>query len=84
MSLELRNHVTTADADDGVALLDEISGQYWQLNGSGAQVLRLMLDGATQQDAVDLLTSRYRVTRERADEDVTLLIASLQEAGLAQ
>lgn len=84
MSLVLQNHVTTADADGGVALLDERSGQYWQLNGSGALVLRLMLDGASEDDSIELLTSRYRVTWERANTDVTSLVTALREAGLAK
>ncbi|HEV7451226.1 MAG TPA: hypothetical protein VGO16_07530 [Pseudonocardiaceae bacterium] len=32
MTLQLRADVSTADTDDGLVLLDERAGRYWQLN----------------------------------------------------
>ena len=36
MTLKLRDGVSAADTDYGIALLDEDSGQYWNLNPTGA------------------------------------------------
>ena len=40
MTLKLRDGVSAADTDYGIALLDEDSGQYWNLNPTGALALR--------------------------------------------
>ena len=36
MTLKLRDGVSTANTDYGVMLLDEYSGQYWNLNPTAA------------------------------------------------
>ena len=60
MTLKLRNGVSTADTDYGTTLLDEDSGQYWNLNPTGALVLRTLLDGGTPAQAVQELTEPVR------------------------
>ncbi|USA02001.1 hypothetical protein NCG97_17145 [Streptomyces lydicamycinicus] len=35
----------STDTDDGTVLLNERTGRYWQLNATGGQVLRQLLDG---------------------------------------
>jgi hypothetical protein len=47
MMLQLRDGVSAADTDYGMALLDEDSGQYWNLNPTAALALRTLLDGGT-------------------------------------
>ncbi len=47
MTLTLKPDVTATDTEDGLVLLDQRSGRYWQLNRSGATTLRLLLDGHT-------------------------------------
>jgi hypothetical protein len=80
MVLELEPYVSSSDTEGGIVLLDELTGRYWQLNGSGAFVLQAMLDGATESTATELLISRYQVTEDQAAEDVATLIKSLREA----
>lgn len=84
MSLRLRADVSLAETDDGMVLLDERSGRYWQLNSSGALALRRLLEGATLEDVVKALVSRYPVSRERAGSDVTALVESLRKARLVR
>ncbi|MBC3844429.1 PqqD family protein [Streptacidiphilus sp. 4-A2] len=43
----LRPHVTATPSGRGMILLDTRSGKYWQLNDTGALVLRNLLRGAT-------------------------------------
>ncbi|MGH8896647.1 MAG: lasso peptide biosynthesis PqqD family chaperone [Egibacteraceae bacterium] len=82
MTLRLRADVSTADTDDGLVLLDERAGRYWQLNATGALVLRTLLDGSTPQQTAALLADRHAVTTEQAAADVTALLEHLLAAGL--
>ena len=84
MTLKLRDGVSTANTDYGVMLLDEDSGQYWNLNPTAAVVLRTLLDGGSPQQAVQELASRYSVDAGAASRDVQDLVAELHSAGLVR
>ena len=58
MTLKLRDHVSAAQTDYGIALLDEDSGQYWNLNPTGGLVLHTLLDGGTPHQAAQALTEQ--------------------------
>jgi hypothetical protein len=82
MTVQLRADVSTADTDDGVVLLDERAGRYWQLNPTGALVLRLLLDGAAPYQVVQALTDRHPVSTEQAAADIGALLERLRAAEL--
>lgn len=82
MPLQLRADISTAQTDDGLVLLDERAGRYWQLNRTGAHVLRLLLDGTTPHQAAQTLTDRHAVSSEQASADVSALLKRLHDAGL--
>ncbi|HWD45723.1 MAG TPA: lasso peptide biosynthesis PqqD family chaperone [Actinomycetota bacterium] len=84
MSLKLRDGVSAADTDYGIVLLDEDSGEYWNLNPSAARVLRLLLDGGTPAEAARRLTERYAVDADGAGRDVADLVERLRSAGLVE
>jgi hypothetical protein len=84
MTLKLRDGVSTADTDYGMALLDEDSGQYWNLNPTAALALRTLLDGGTPAQAVQELTEQYAVDAETASQDVEDLLGELHSAGLVK
>ena len=84
MTLKLRDGVSTANTDYGVMLLDEGSGQYWNLNPTAAVVLRTLLDGGSPQQAVQELTSQYSVDAGTASRDVQDLVGELHSAGLVR
>ncbi len=84
MTLKLRDGVSTADTDYGTALLDEDSGEYWNLNPTGALVLRTLLGGGTPVQAVQQLTEQYAVDADTASRDVQDLVGGLHAAGLVQ
>jgi hypothetical protein len=81
-TLKLRDGVSTADTDYGIALLNEDSGEYWNLNPTGALVLRTLLEGGTSTDAVQALVERYNVDAGTASQDVQDLLSGLDSAGL--
>jgi hypothetical protein len=84
MTLKLRDGVSTADTDYGMALLDEDSGQYWNLNPTAALALRTLLDGGTTAQAVQELTEQYAVDTDTASQDIEDLVGKLRSAGLVK
>jgi hypothetical protein len=84
MTLELRDGVSAAETDYGVMLLDDASGQYWNLNPTAALVLRTLLDGGTPAQAVKKLTEQYSVDADTASQDVQDLVGELHLAGLVK
>jgi Coenzyme PQQ synthesis protein D (PqqD) len=84
MTLKLRDGVSTADTDYGLMLLDEDSGQYWNLNPTAAVVLRTLLGGGTPEQAVVELTGQYQVDADTAKGDIQDLVGELHSAGLVR
>lgn len=84
MPLTLREGVSAADTDYGIALLDEDSGEYYNLNPTAALVLRTLLNGGTREQAVQELTEQYAVDTDTASQDVEDLIGELHSAGLVR
>lgn len=82
MTLKLRDGVSVADTDYGVALLDEDSGKYWNLNPTAALALRTLLDGGTTAQAAKELTEQYAVDADTANKDVEDLLVELRSVGL--
>jgi hypothetical protein len=82
MRLRLREGVSATDTEYGSILLDERSGDYFQLNATGTLVVRLLLADRSPAEAADALAEEFGVDRSRALADVTALTAALQEARL--
>jgi hypothetical protein len=82
MTLKLRDGVSVADTDYGMALLDEDSGKYWNLNPTAALALRTLLDGGTTAQAAKELTEQYAVDADTANKDVEDLLVELRSVGL--
>ncbi|MFI1969678.1 lasso peptide biosynthesis PqqD family chaperone [Streptomyces cinnamoneus] len=78
----LRQDVSAVEVEDGMVLLDERTGRYYQVNGSGAVVLGALLGGGGEEEAADALTERYDVDRERALADVGRIVGQLRATGL--
>ena len=84
MTLQLRDGVSAADTDYGMALLDEDSGPYWNLNPTAALALRMLLEGGTTAQAVQELTAQYSVDAGTASQDIEDLVGQLHSAGLVK
>src|SRR5215212_6714625 len=82
VTLKLRDGVSTADTDYGIALLDEDSGQYFNLNPTAALALRTLLDGGTTAQAAKELAEQYAVDADTANKDVEDLLVELRSVGL--
>jgi hypothetical protein len=84
MTLKMREGVFLAEIEYGIALLDEDSGQYWDLNPSGALILQTLLAGGTPARAAEELTKQYEVDLDSASRDVQELVGVLRSAGLVK
>ncbi|MGH3569414.1 MAG: lasso peptide biosynthesis PqqD family chaperone [Pseudonocardia sp.] len=82
MSLRLHYDVSTATTVDGIVLLNERSGRYWQLNQSGSATLRSLLNGDSPATAAQNLAATYDISLARAAADVDALVAALRTAAL--
>ncbi|MGW0808624.1 lasso peptide biosynthesis PqqD family chaperone [Nonomuraea sp. NPDC002799] len=80
--MRLNAEVSTADTEYGMILLHERSGRYWQLNETGALIVRTLLDGGSAEQAVRRLTEHYAVGPSQAEQDVQTLVAGLAAAGV--
>jgi hypothetical protein len=79
---KLRADVSAVSVEDGMVLLDERTGRYYQVNGSGAVVLTILIGGGGRQEAADALVERYDVDRDRALGDAGTIIDRLSATGL--
>jgi Coenzyme PQQ synthesis protein D (PqqD) len=84
MALKLRPGVFEAETEYGIVLLDGDSGEYYDLNPTGAFVLRTLLDGATAGQAAQALTEEYAVGLNDATQDVRELLAHLRTTRLVE
>jgi Coenzyme PQQ synthesis protein D (PqqD) len=82
MPFQLSPDVAVTDIDDGLVLLHQRTGRYWQLNPTGTTVLRSLLAGQSVSGAAEELTARYQVEGEQALSDVAALVAGLRAARL--
>jgi Coenzyme PQQ synthesis protein D (PqqD) len=83
MSLRLRPDISACDTQNTLILLDQRRGRYWQLNTTGAAVLRALLSGATPTQIATRLSTARPVTLQRATADINALIEHLIHARLA-
>ncbi|MER5345413.1 lasso peptide biosynthesis PqqD family chaperone [Streptomyces mirabilis] len=84
MKLTLARDVTLTVVDTGAVLLDGRRGRYWQLNHSGAGVLRQLLDGKAPDTAAAGLCAAAPVSDDQARQDVQALIDALSAAKLVE
>ncbi|MFI8218686.1 lasso peptide biosynthesis PqqD family chaperone [Streptomyces sp. NPDC085932] len=84
MALRFGPDVSTAETAYGTVLLDERSGDYWELNPTATLVVTTLLRGGDEAAAADALVARFDVDRAGAERDVTALVRELREAGLVR
>ncbi|MEU8780899.1 lasso peptide biosynthesis PqqD family chaperone [Streptomyces sp. NPDC048637] len=82
MPIRLHPDVVATDTDDGTVLLNERTGRYWQLNSTGGQVLRQLLDGHEPARIAADVADHHRIDLHRAELDVTAVIGQLRTAHL--
>lgn len=84
MAVKLRAGVLEAETEYGIVLLEEKSGEYWNLNHTAASVLRTLVAGGSTEDAARELSASYAVDIDSAIADVGDLVAALRSADLVE
>ncbi|RMH52626.1 MAG: PqqD family protein [Bacteroidetes bacterium] len=74
--------VSVSELDTEAVLMDMKQGRYYGLNEVGMQVYALLKEPRSVGEVVDALLDKYEVSREVLTEDVSRLLAELQERGL--
>ncbi|MDG9718004.1 lasso peptide biosynthesis PqqD family chaperone [Streptomyces sp. DH24] len=83
MTLRFHTDVSTAETQYGTVLLDQRTGEYWELNPTGALVVRTLMDDGDETAAITALVAQFDIDHDRAEQDVTALVRDLRNAGLA-
>ena len=68
--------------DNQVVILQYETGTYFTLNEVGTNIWQLLEQGQTLQEILDHLAQEYDVSRERLQQDISILIKKLEEKGL--
>ncbi|MEV6959907.1 lasso peptide biosynthesis PqqD family chaperone [Streptomyces sp. NPDC051207] len=82
MTLRFDTDVSTAETQYGTVLLHQRTGEYWELNPTGALVVRTLMDDGDETAAVAALVAQFDIARDRAEQDVRTLVRDLKDAGL--
>ncbi|MFD3514699.1 lasso peptide biosynthesis PqqD family chaperone [Streptomyces sp. NPDC058657] len=84
MALRFGANVSAAETEYGTVLLDERGGQYYELNPTATLVVKTLMAGGDEAEAVSAVTAEFDVDAARARQDVTALIQELRTSGLAE
>jgi hypothetical protein len=68
--------------DGELVAIDRRTSEYLALNATGALLWQALLDGATTDELVDLVTGRYPVERDQARHDVEAFLVELSDRRL--
>ena len=82
MQVSLASDITITDIEEGAVLLDGRRGRYWHVNGTGAVVLRALLDGEAPEAIAARIAATAPVDETKARADVTALVTALSAASL--
>ncbi|MEV7687202.1 lasso peptide biosynthesis PqqD family chaperone [Streptomyces bungoensis] len=83
MALRFGADVCTAKTDYGTVLLDQRSGEYWELNPTATLAVDTLMAGGDEETAAAAITERFDVDADRARADVRALVEQLRAGGLA-
>ncbi|MGC0421431.1 lasso peptide biosynthesis PqqD family chaperone [Embleya sp. AB8] len=84
MKLRLTTHTVSTDTDDGAVLLSRRTGDYWQLNQTGAYALQRLLAGHTVDQVAEEFATRFDIAPAQAHQDLTTMTEQLRSSGLVE
>lgn len=67
---------------DEVIAIERGSSTYLATNASGSELWQKLISGTTFSELIDLIVSRYGISRSRASDDVERFLSMLDERGL--
>ncbi|WP_271222701.1 lasso peptide biosynthesis PqqD family chaperone [Streptosporangium carneum] len=78
----LAPHIRQVETDYGLVLLDEVRGEYFNLNPSGSTVLRTLLTSGDPAHAVKALLEEFSVDQAVAEADVADVMNEMISTGI--
>lgn len=84
MLIRLNANVSTTTTEYGSVVLDEASGEYFQLNPLGTVVLQGLLQGQSPPQVAAGLAGEFEVSSAQAEQDVLALLSQLRQARLVE
>ena len=84
MELVLKEGLLIQKVVDEIVILEPQTGDYFTLNSIGALMLEKLQAGLTAEQVAEAISSDYDVDVEQVASDLTELLATLEQAGLAQ
>ncbi|MER6564955.1 lasso peptide biosynthesis PqqD family chaperone [Streptomyces sp. NPDC001093] len=84
MALRFGAEICTAKTDYGTVLLDQRSGEYWELNPTATLVVDTLMAGGDEAAATAAVAEAFDVDPDRARADVDALVEQLRAGGLAE
>lgn len=81
---KFRANIKVTDTEDGLVVLDQKLGNYWSLNGSGAEIAKQLENGLSPEAIAALLADRYGVAKIDVEKDIKNLIEQLISVGLLE
>jgi len=83
MTLRLRTEeLSWRQIDEEIVALDGRKSDYLAINGSGALLWPLLVEGATSEQLVSALVNSYGIDESRAAADTEAFVSSLSDQGL--
>ncbi len=82
MTFALGPDVLLQRVGSGAVLLQARTGQYYELNDSGADLLQFVLETQDVETALNRMQHTYAAARDDLAADLKVLFADLKEAGL--
>jgi hypothetical protein len=83
MTLRLRtDELSWRKIDEEIVALDGRRSDYLAINGSGALLWPLLVDGATPEQLVSALVNGYGIDESRAAADTEAFVSALSDQGL--
>lgn len=80
--IRLEKSASVAELDGEAVILHLATGEYFQVNGTGAFLLRLLAEGTTVPNLEEAVVARYGIDRSRAAVDVVAWVDMLSNRGL--
>ncbi len=75
-------HVRANLTDDGLVILDIDKGSIYSANSVAARIWQMLMDGKSEQDAVETVAQEFNAPRDVVEKDAKDFIASLWEKEL--
>jgi hypothetical protein len=80
--MRIAKHISIAETNNGLVLLDGRTGSYWEMNQTG----RIVIDAIRQEEPVNDLpkkiSAQFDVDTDRAEDDIRSVLAQLITEGL--